>query len=157
MRLLDRLAAHAAARPHAVAYRDAATGESLTWAALHAAVAALVDDPENLEKSAALDEALRAATLLLAGDTHEEELHPFAAESPDGLTLLAAFSDETALRAFVQQSCDVAEVPSADVFALGLHAYEGVVLDPAGPEITVPLPQDVLERLLGSGQDGQQV
>ncbi len=39
MRLLDRLARHAADRPTAVAFRDAATGDTLTWAGLHAAVA----------------------------------------------------------------------------------------------------------------------
>ncbi len=38
MRLLDRLKLHATARPTAVAYRDAATGDTLTWADLHRGV-----------------------------------------------------------------------------------------------------------------------
>jgi acyl-CoA synthetase (AMP-forming)/AMP-acid ligase II len=43
MLLLDRLARHASVRPDAVAYRDAATGHSLSWRELHNRVSAGAD------------------------------------------------------------------------------------------------------------------
>lgn len=135
----------------------------VTNPAVVAAVEALVADPVSYALSAALDQALRDAVFLAAGSVSEvvsdrerpgqgvvpagSELRIHTAETEDGEELLALFTDWPSLEAFCGTGQGSFVLPAAEAFGMAL-SYDGAVVNPAGPDCTVPLPPDVLRRLL---------
>ena len=99
LRLLDRLARHAVDRPGAVAYRDAATGDALTWADLNGRVrdlarrgpATLIRLPNTLEFPVAFLAVLAAGRA--AFPVHPDERgEGFPTVADTGLMLLSSGS-----------------------------------------------------------------
>lgn len=129
-----------------------------------AAVHALVAEPTSVALSAALDRALAGATLLAAAAISEivtDLTHPGQAVVPEGseitlhsaLTdddqdLLALFTDWSSLEAFCGEGSRSLVLPGPEAFAIALKQYDGAVINPAGPGVVIPLPPDVLERLV---------
>jgi acyl-CoA synthetase (AMP-forming)/AMP-acid ligase II len=146
MRLLDRLAHHAATRPDAVAYRDAATGASLTWAGLCGRVVGTTcTDPvvvirlaNTLEFPVAFLAALAAGRAVFPISPAEasavvESATARAATVPAGPHLLLLSSGSTGVpKVVVRSGASVDAVCEQMVAAVGMVADDHVLA-------TVPL------------------
>jgi hypothetical protein len=127
------------------------------------AVKAYAADPSDV-RGQALDVALRRSVLLAA--TRISELQPTPGQPgqstvPVGSTitiatvlddrdrsLLALFTDWQSLEAQYGPGWDSLVLPAADAFDLALKQHAGAVLNPSGPEVSVPLEHPQLRRIL---------
>ena len=147
MRLLDRLAHHAADRPATIAYRDAATGASLTWAELSARVTAaavpaggpaVIVLPNTLDFPVAFLAALAAGVGAFPISTGESPAAVAAATaraatSAAGPHLLLLSSGSTGVPKIVRRSAAAVDaVCEQMVDAIGITAADHVLA-------TVPL------------------